>query len=441
MAPNGMVTNPSLDWSSLIHITGHGSLNDAPIDELVPLVINYYESIIACMPGHVYWLDKHARGVGCNKNVLELFGLNSKQQFKGLRIEQMASLGGWPKALLDQVKQDIQQVLETGVAQLNIEEAAVPHYDGRLITFLTHRVPLYDANKQIVGVVGISIDISERKKLEDELKSAKMAAETANKAKTEFLQNIHHDIRTPLTGIVNIAELIQNDNAVNNIHSHTQHLLASSRALLNLLDDIIETVKVSSGEIPLLRKKFNLQSTLEHIINLNQAKAHTKALRLTLDIDQRLPRYVIGDKMRLHRIILELVANALHFTKKGHVAVRAELAKQQERFVVIKFVITDSGIGIPKDKQSEIYQQFKRVAPSYQGIYQGGGLGLSVVKQFVEELYGEIYVQSEAGQGSTFTCLIPLQMSLLDDETGMDSPSDGMLNIKNESTPLAIDIK
>lgn len=429
MAPNGIVKNPTLDWSSLIYITGHASLSDAPIDELVPLVINYYESIIGCMPGHVYWLDKNAKGVGCNKNVLDLLGLNSAHQFKGLSIEQMALLGGWPEKLLNTIKQDTQNVLQTGIARLNIEEPHIPHYDGRFITFLTHRVPLYDATHQIVGLVGISIDISERKKLEDELKLAKMTAETANNAKTEFLENIHHDIRTPLTGIVNIADLIKTEAHGSMIQQHAENLVASSHALLNLLDEIIETVKVSSGEIPILKKKFNLQQTLEHIINLNRAKARTKSLALSLEIDPKLPRFVIGDKMRLHRITLELVANALNFTHSGHVTLKASLAKHQERGIIIKLVVEDSGIGIPKDKQTEIYQQFRRITPSYQGIYKGAGLGLSVVKQFVEELSGEIYVQSEPTQGSQFTCLIPLQTSLLDDETGVDTTADFVLSL------------
>lgn len=136
---------------------------------------------------------------------------------------------------------------------------------------------------------------------------------------------------------------------------------------------------------------------------------------MELYFDEANPRYLIGDKIRIHRITLELIANALNFTNQGHVKLSALLAKRNEREVILKLIVEDTGIGIPKDKQHEIYVQFKRLTPSYQGIYKGVGLGLSVVKQFIDELDGEIYVESENREGSRFTCVIPLQEALLEE--------------------------
>lgn len=280
-----------------------------------------------------------------------------------------------------------------------------PTLDESNLAYITEHASLNEA----------AIDLSERS-----------TAEMARHTKTVFLQNMQHEMRTPLSGIVNIAALIQSEAHNSNIQQYAENLAASSQALLNFLDEVLETVSISSGEIPLLKKKFNLQQTLEQIINLNRAKAQTKALKLSLDIDPKLPQFIIGDKVRIHRIGLELVANALNFTQHGHVTLKASLAKHQDRDIVIKLIVEDSGIGIAKAQQTEIYQQFKHITPSYQGIYKGSGLGLSIVKQFIEELSGEIYVQSESGQGSQFTCLIPLQTSLLDDETGVDT---NLLNI------------
>lgn len=283
-------------------------------------------------------------------------------------------------------------------------------------------------------MVGNTIDISYLKKIEAELKTAIEKAEAASQAKTEFLENMRHDIRTPLTGIVGFAELLHMESDNPHIKEYSENLMASSHALLDLLDEVLEAIRVSSGDIPKLKKKFSLKNTLNQVIELNRARALEKALSLTLNWDESIPQYVIGDKVRLHRVALELVANALNFTDTGFVTLNALLAKKESGKVVLKLIVEDSGIGIPKDKQHEIYVQFKRLTPSYQGIYQGAGLGLSVVKQFIDELGGEIYVDSEIRRGTTFTCLIPLQEPLLDDATGIDSEMERLVDAPLETT-------
>ena len=258
------------------------------------------------------------------------------------------------------------------------------------------------------------------KKIEEELYQAKIIAEAGNQAKTEFLENMRHDIRTPLSGIMGFAEFLKSESHEPHIKDYADNLIASSRALNSLMNEVLEAVRVSSGEIPMLKRKFNITDTFEHIAALYSAKAHEKQLKLSLTMDNTLLHFVIGDKIRLHRIALELVGNAINFTDQGHVTIDVALAKKEDRNLVIKMMVTDSGIGIPKDKQQEIYLQFKRLTPSYQGIYKGAGLGLSIVKQFIEELHGEIYVKSEPTKGACFTCLIPLQAPLLDDVSGID---------------------
>ncbi|WP_133139377.1 response regulator [Legionella genomosp. 1] len=404
------------------------------VEEVLEKVIRYYETIIGCMPGNVYWLDKEGRAVGCNKNVLNMFGLDSIDEFKGLSFDEMRTIGRWSDDAAQSFKKDTLEVIATGLPKLNIEEPPIPHSDGRIIHFLTHRVPLFDDKKEIIGVVGISIDITERKQLEQALKEAKERAEAANQSKNEFMENMRHDIRTPLTGIVGFADLLKMEPDSNNVQEYAENLVASSHALLELLDEVLEAVRVSSGEIPKLKKKFNLFEVLEHVIRLNRAKAAQKKLSLSMHFDSSLPKYVIGDKVRLHRVALELLANALNFTDKGFVKLSVCLAKCDEQKLVIKLTVEDSGIGIPKDKQEEIYVQFKRLTPSYQGIYKGAGLGLAVVKQFIDELNGEIYVESEPLKGTCFTCFIPLQKPLLEDEFGVDSTFGAMIDRANETT-------
>lgn len=424
MKNKGYDTAPNSLLEQLERILDIGSNKDLDIETLLEHIVHYYETIIGCMPGNVYWLDKHGKTVGCNKNVLTMFGLDSIVQFKGLSFEDMGRIGHWTDTAIQSFKQDTLDVLHTGTPKLNIEEPPIPHHDGRIIYFLTHRVPLFDNKKNIIGVVGISIDITERKQLEIELREEKERAEAANNAKTEFLTNMRHDIRTPLSGIVGYSELLKSESTESRIKEYADNLISSSHALLNLMDEVLEAVRVSSGEIPMLKRKFNLRKTFDQVIALNQARAHEKKLNLSLTVDTNLPNFVIGDKIRIHRIALELIGNALNFTDSGYVSVDVTLAKKEERQLVIKLTVTDTGMGIPKDKQQEIYLQFKRLTPSYQGIYKGAGLGLYVVKQFVEELGGEIYVSSESRKGTRFTCLIPLQAPLLDDDSGIDEHED-----------------
>ncbi len=177
---------------------------------------------------------------------------------------------------------------------------------------------------------------------------------------------------------------------------------------------------MASGEIPLLKKKFDLHQALKLVIQLNQAKAAEKGLLLSLDYDKTIPAYVIGDPIRVQRIILELVTNALKFTQKGEVKLTVKLMKQEAHQLVVKMVVCDTGIGIPIDKQHDLYTRFKRFVPSYEGIYSGVGLGLSIIKQFLDDLQAEIYLESQPKQGSSFTCLMPFQEPLLMDSFGIE---------------------
>jgi PAS domain S-box-containing protein len=186
-----------------------GKQANVSIEKIVDNIVSYYEDVINCMPGNVYWLDKNCVTVGCNKNVLEMFGFKSLSDFKGLTFEEMGKAGNWTTQATKAFKKDSLDVIRSGKAKLNIEEPPIPHHSGKTIYFLTSRVPLFNAAKEVVGVVGISIDITERKKMEEDLRKAKEAAEQANKAKSEFISNMTHDIRTPLTGIIGISEMLE----------------------------------------------------------------------------------------------------------------------------------------------------------------------------------------------------------------------------------------
>ncbi|WP_084273777.1 response regulator [Legionella fairfieldensis] len=392
-----------------------------------------HESLINSIPGDVYWKDKEGVWLGLNHHCAK-----SLQKMGFIKSEAKNEvLGKTDYQLFDKItaegyRQHDIQVMKSK-KKLSIEEKTTL-FSGDTVILLSTKHPLFDKTGHVIGVIGNTIDITYLKKIESDLKFAMEKADAANLAKTEFLENMRHDIRTPLTGIVGFADILKMESDTPQIKDYADNLVASSHALLDLLDEVLEAVRVSSGEIPKLKKKFNLQKSLQQVIDLNLAKAAQKKLDLTLDFDEHIPPYVLGDKVRIHRIMLELVANALNFTDSGFVKLSAKLAQRNHRELILKLIVEDSGIGIPKDKQQEIYVQFKRLTPSYQGIYKGAGLGLSVVKQFIDELDGEIYVQSEPKKGSTFTCIIPLQEPLLNDPLGIDDELEEAMDSPYETT-------
>jgi two-component system, OmpR family, aerobic respiration control sensor histidine kinase ArcB len=388
---------------------------------------DYLQSIIRHIPCFIYWKDRDSVYQGCNEEFAKAAGFEKPEEVVGKTDYELV----WGQTEADIYRSGDQEAFK-GKVLLNFEETQ-KQADGKQTTVLASKVPFHDDDGNIIGVLGIYTDITERKRQEEELRIAKEHAEAASRAKSEFLENMRHDIRTPLAGIVGFASILQEEVADPKIKEYADNIVASSNALQEFLNEILEAVRVTSGEVPLLKNKFDLKKRLSDVVNLNQAKAKQKHLQLLFDYDSSIPAYLIGDGKRVQRIVLELVTNALNFTDKGSVKVVAQLAKKDERDLVIKITVADTGIGIPLDKQQEIFAHFKRLTPSYEGIYKGAGLGLAVIKQFVDDLDAEIYVDSEPNKGSTFTCIVPLREALLSEEFGMEGVAGGGIAQLNQT--------
>lgn len=323
-------------------------------------IIIQYKNIIDNFSSDVYWKDKDGVWLGLNRHCL--ISLTRMGIIKSPNEDEV--IGKTDYELFNKITADSYRANDLRVMntqqEIAIEETV--HTTGEQINFIhSIKKPLYDEHQQVIGVIGNTIDITHLKSIEQSLKKAKEQAENANQAKAEFLTNMRHDIRTPLSGIVGFSELLKSESTEPRIKEYADNLITSSHALLNLMDEVLEAVRVSTGEIPMLKRKFNLMQTFDQVISLNQARAQEKKLNLSLTVDGQLPHFVIGDKIRLHRIALELIGNALNFTDRGHVSINVLLAKKYNRELVVKLTVTDSGMGIPKDKQQEIYLQFKRL--------------------------------------------------------------------------------
>ncbi len=380
------------------------------------------ELIIEKMPGNVWWKDKSLHYLGCNAQVLDLVGL-SKEEFIGKTDQEL-----WSKQIADNLLQADQHILATGET-ISLEEVIIKK-DGTQVIMLTNKSPYFDENNHIAGIIGTATDITYRKQAEE-------AVAAANQAKAEFLENMRHDIRTPLVGITGCAhaikDYIDDPQKTDQVKEYADMLITSGIALTALLNEILETIRITTGEVPFVKRKFDLKEKLLAIIDLNQAKARQKNLKLTLEHDMQIPQYLIGDPNRIQSLVLELVTNALNFTDTGSVKLSTKLSMHNEKDVIIKIIVADTGIGISDNKQQEVFTHFKRLMPSYKSNYLGAGLGLTLVKQFIDDLEGEIYLESTSEKGSQFTCVIPIKEALLDEQFGVDS---GRIEIIGANPPI-----
>jgi len=391
-------------------VMGYDIGEERPALEYISSIYTYLEKIISHMPCYVYWKNKEFVYLGCNDLTADLLKLPSKRTIIGKTDYDF----GWDIEKVNEYRKIDEYIVKTGRSQLNFEET-ITKSDGSVTVLLVNKMPIFDETGRIIGIVGISIDITERKQIEREILIAKEQAEIANNAKTEFLENMRHDIRTSLTSIVGFSDLLIGETDKNKLEKYAVGLSEASKELLRFLNEVLESINVSSGELPLLKKKFSLRETLENVIKLNQPVALEKQLELRLAIDNNIPKYLIGDSVRIYRVVLELLVNSLKFTQEGHVNVFAKLGSKEGKDVTVQIFIEDTGLGIPPERQQDLFIRFKRLTASYQGIYKGAGLGLSIVKQFIDDLQGEIYVESKPKQGTKFVCVIPLKEPLLEE--------------------------
>jgi PAS domain S-box-containing protein len=306
------------------------------------------------------------------------------------------------------------------------------HRDGSYRWMLSRGTIARNASGKAVRVTGSRVDVTELKRIENELRQAKEGAEAANRAKDEFLANVSHEIRTPMNAVLGMTELALDTSLTNDQRQILQTVKSAADNLLRLINDLLDFSKIEAGRLELDLSEFSLRDALGETLRALAVRAEAKGLALVSDIRPDVPDLLLGDAGRLRQILLNLVGNAVKFTDAGEVLVRVAVDGPSEKGKVsLRFTVTDTGIGIPQDKQQKIFRAFEQEDTSTTRKYGGTGLGLTIAARLVALMGGAITVESRPGQGSTFafTACFKLQAETADHSAAfesqkVDSPRD-----------------
>jgi len=390
-------------------------MKNTPLTELKKDIEFYLHNIARYMPGCIYWKNKAGVYQGCSNYMLHESGLKSESELIGKTDHDI-----FPEKLAHLLHQNDLQVMKTGQPLMTEEVIDLPH-KGKM-TFVVAKIPLRNANGKITGIIGNSVNITQQKKLETELQTTKEKLERANQIKTQFIASMEHDLRAPAAGLAALTYTLENEETNPESKKKLKILASAAEQLLEVLNRILASNSAEDTNQPILERKFSLSKVIQNIANLENPVAQMKGLELNTVISPKIPQYIIGDDLRTYRILLNIVTNSIKFTDHGKVAIRANIAQKQGKEIIIKVEIIDTGSGISKDKQNILFEQFpNKETIDQQNRYTGSGMGLRLVKKFLDDIGGEIEVQSKPNKGSTFTCFIPFKLPLITSKTASET--------------------
>jgi PAS domain S-box-containing protein len=322
------------------------------------------------------------------------------------------------------------------------------HKKGKLTDVLFNGSVYKDHIGNVMGVVIVARDVTEQKRFAKELNDAKVFAEIAStlaeeakvnaekatrtaddavKAKQQFLSNMSHEIRTPMNAIIGFTKVILKTDLSVKQKEYVQAIKLSGDALIVLINDILDLAKVDAGKMTFESTAFKLSLSVSAMLHLFETKIQEKNLTLIKEYDENIPQVLVGDPVRLHQIILNLVSNAVKFTSKGKITVSCRILAEDATKVTIQFAVKDTGIGIAQNKINNVFENFQQATSGTSRIYGGTGLGLAIVKQLVETQGGHIHVKSKLGKGSVFSFSLSFMKTKMNVE-----PENEILELDNE---------
>ncbi|WP_197439884.1 PAS domain-containing hybrid sensor histidine kinase/response regulator [Calycomorphotria hydatis] len=362
------------------------------------------QALMDHIPDSIYFKDKDGRYIRINQAKAERSGLSSPEDAIGKTDFDFFQPDHAKKA-----DEDEREILRTREPLLeSVEHLLWSTGLDRWVS--TTKLPLTDRDGNVLGTFGISRDITKLKETERELERAKEAADSASRAKSEFVANMSHEIRTPMNGVIGMAELLLDTSLGQSQREYAEAILESADSLLGLLNEILDFSKIEAGKIELDPQPFDIRDSIGSMMKSLAVRAHRKDLELAYHFDPEIPVVLVADFGRLRQVLVNLIGNAIKFTEAGEVVVDITTLRRTDDEIKLRFSVRDTGIGIPTHKLQSIFAEFEQVDRSTTRKYGGTGLGLAIAARFVELMGGELTVSSEVGEGSVFqfACTFPL---------------------------------
>lgn len=383
------------------------------------------ETIFEALPDQFYYKDANCRMLGVNPACYLYQGFSSCEPLIGKTDLEIYS---GENSLGQQLFENDKRLIETG-EEIRCRER---HERPEGVVYLESiKTPMRNHQGNIIGLVGISRDITHQVENEKRLIAAQEEAETASKAKSAFLAMMSHEIRTPMNGVIGAASLLLGTELSADQDNFVQTIQMSGEDLLSIINDILDYSKIEAGKIELEAVPFNLRECIENTFDLFVQSAAQKNLELLCNIEPEVPDGLISDSVRLRQIIVNLLANAIKFTHQGEVSLRVALKKlnEDDNTCQLQFSIRDTGIGISEEAQKRLFKSFVQADVSSTREYGGTGLGLAISKRLAELMGGPIWIESTEGVGTTFHFTIE-QPYMLDAPLQRIIPSDNNLTNK-----------
>ena len=374
-------------------------------------------SLMQNIPDNIFFKDCDGRYLRINRAMADRFGLESTSDAVGMTARDF-----FDDVYADRIRRDEQQIIRTGKPVVG-EEERVDWPNGSQTWVSVIQMPIREDDGTIAGLFGLSHDISDQKLAQQAMQEARDAAEAASEAKSNFLANMSHEIRTPMNAIIGMTELVLDTSLQPTQREYLSMVQESGESLLSVINDILDFSKIEAGRLELDPRPFSLRENVGDTLKSLAVRAHREQIEVACHIGPDVPEFLTGDAGRLRQVVINLVGNAIKFTEDGEVVVDVSnctsdfgtsarsIEADGEAALVdppsadslwLHFQVSDTGVGIPKEKLQRIFDAFEQADTSMTRRYEGTGLGLAISSRLVELMDGRIWVESEVGKGSTF---------------------------------------